>query len=404
MKTSGDLEQRVLVLTPSNPDAEEVREVLSESGISVRICSSMDELCSEIPRGVAACVVAEEALCGGARERLAAALAEPPSWSDLPLIVLASHPAGEDSRLHGMRDIGGTTQWIWLQRPLYAATLAGTVRLAVESRNRQYQVRAELAARQHAEDELKRLNEELERKVAERAAMAEQRALHLRRLAIQLSETEHHERSRLARLLHDDLQQLLSAIKLHLHRLIDTGPAQLKENLRDLAGWVDECLKTSRSLTLELSPPVLQYGTLQEIMDWLGKWFSEKYDLQVTTHADDGLPTVVEPVRLFLYQAVRELLMNVVKHSGNLVARILLGSRDGSLTVKVTDGGKGFDPEVVQATLQRPQGFGLFHIRERLAAFHGHLEIKRTQEGGANFELVVPLRGQDNSSTAKQDS
>jgi signal transduction histidine kinase len=260
----------------------------------------------------------------------------------------------------------------------------------VESRNRQYQFRAELAARQHVEGELRRLDEELEQQVAERTAVAEQRALHLRRLTIQLSETEHRERARLARLLHDDLQQLLSAIKLHLYRLADARPGPLKEKAGTLIEWVEECLNVCRSLSHELSPSVLQYGTLREILEWLGVWFDEKHGLAVTIECEDDLPSLPEHLRLVLFQSVRELLMNVAKHSGNLEARLTLSSRAGRLTVEVADGGTGFAPAVVQDGLRRPRGFGLFQIQERLTALDGRLEIARTPRGGAIFRLVFP--------------
>jgi len=510
------LEKRVLVVAPFGRDAAETSRVLGEAGFEAVECADGNHLCAEIARGAAAAVVAEEALSDEDRQRLSAVLAEQPAWSDLPLLLLTSHVRDDGDGWRVLRGIEGTAHLTLLERPLRVPTLVSAVRAAVESRRRQYQVRDELAARERAQESLRRsredlaraqevgqigswrldvrrnvlswsdenyrifgvpqgtpmtyeafldvvhpddreyvdtqwnaglrgepydiehrlvvdgqvkwvrekaflefddsghvrggfgitqdvterkraeealrdLNANLEAEVAGRTAVAEGRARALRRLARELNEAEHRERTRLAKLLHDDLQQLLLAAKLRLPVLAEGEPAEIAGHVARIDELLGTCLSTSRNLSHELSPPILQCGTLSEVMDWLSEWFEEKHGLDVAVRAEGAVPPAPEHVRVFLFQAVRELLLNVVKHSGTMDARVVLSPHGGNLTVRVEDDGAGCDPEAVALSLERPEGFGLFNIRERLEALGGRLEIDTVPDGGSCFRMTVPV-------------
>jgi len=249
----------------------------------------------------------------------------------------------------------------------------------------------DVTEKRRAEEAVRELNETLEEQVAERTAVAERRARDLRRLAAELSHAEHRERTRLAKLLHDDLQQLLLAARLHISALIDGPRDQVEQHIATIDELVQTCQKTSRNLTQELSPPILQCGTLADVIEWLGGWFGERHGLQVAVEIRNDLLPTPEPLRVFLFQAVRELLVNVIKHSGKTAAKVGLFAQNGQLSVQVEDDGEQFDPRAVETRLQRPEGFGLFNIRERVDAFGGRLEIQATPRGGACFRLVMPV-------------
>jgi signal transduction histidine kinase len=254
----------------------------------------------------------------------------------------------------------------------------------------------DVTERRRTEEALASLNASLETRVAERSAVAEERARDLRRLAAELCDAEDRERRRVARLLHDDVQQLLLAIKLRLNGLLRSGihgghPERLLESLEPVEGWVEDAMEMVRGLSHELSPTVLQSGTMVDALEWLAEWFGERHGLAARVSVDGEVPPLPETLRIFLFRAVRELLTNVVKHTEETKARIRLSATATRVTLEVADGARGFEPASVAAALDHPTGFGLFNIRERLESLEGWLEILRSPEGGACFRLVLPV-------------
>ncbi|MBD3334135.1 MAG: PAS domain-containing protein [Candidatus Eisenbacteria bacterium] len=250
-------------------------------------------------------------------------------------------------------------------------------------------VAQEITERKQVEDDLRELTQNLERRVAERTEEVEQRARDLRRLAGQLSEAEHRERRRLAELLHDHLQQLLVAAKLRLPR----SPEDVREDdLREAEDLLTEAIRASRELTVELSPPILAQGTLLDVMEWLGRRFRERHGLDVELQVCGEPDWVSEDEQVFLFQAVRELLFNVVKHSGTKKARLALSASNGFVRIEVADEGKGFDPSRVRGPRRHTHAFGLFNIRERVEAYEGRLEIQSRPGYGSSFRLELPVR------------
>lgn len=246
------------------------------------------------------------------------------------------------------------------------------------------------ASRQQAEQTLKDLNETLERRVAERTAEAEHRATQLRAMAAELSQTEERERRRLAQMLHDDLQQLLAATKFHagaLQRRLDSDA--LRQQLAEVIDLLDQSIKISRSLTIELSPPILYDAGLPAALNWLARWMQSKHGLLVEVNSDEAANPEAEEVKIFLFQSARELLFNVAKHAQTNQAWVALTRReDGQVELVVRDKGNGFDLSH-QRGLTR-SGFGLFSIHERIELLGGHIEIQSTPGVGTQITLLAP--------------
>ncbi len=251
----------------------------------------------------------------------------------------------------------------------------------------------DISERKQTERQLQELNETLERRVADRTAEVEKRVDQLRAMTTELTLAEHRERQRLAKVLHDHLQQLLVGARFNV--AIAQGQIdepQVRRSLDHVNELLDESMQASRSLTAELFPPVLREGTFAEALRWLVRWMQDKHGLQVHLKADEQAEPPAEDVRLLLFEAVRELLFNVVKHAGVREARLEVARHDQrQVRIRIADAGRGFDPASVHAADRADGGFGLPAIRQRLQLLGGRVEIESKPGEGTRATLFAPL-------------
>ena len=239
-----------------------------------------------------------------------------------------------------------------------------------------------------SERQLRQLNESLEHRIADRTVELEQKTERLRLLTAELISAEQEERKRVARILHDGLQQLLIAAEINLTLVGPDGEPEALEQTRELLAKAKQAV---RSLAYELAPPALYESTFTEALAWLARWFGENHRFQVALEVAAGIPTLTEPAKVFLFHAVRELLLNSVKHSGvNEAAVRCIKIEDGRLQIEVYDKGKGFDSDYLDNMAIIEQGLGLLSIRERLIAMGGSLEITSRPGEGAHFTIHFP--------------
>ncbi len=238
--------------------------------------------------------------------------------------------------------------------------------------------------------------ERLKAEVAQRARAEEtlrEQAQELSSLTAELTLAEQRERERLASVLHDDLQQMLVALGLTIRSIENAGDLAARAAAsREARSLLEEALRCSRSLTQELAPPILKQRALIPALEWLCHWMQQRHSLSVQIASGDISLDVSDALRITLFQAVRELLFNVVKHAGTGTARLTVMRQGDEIEILVEDDGVGFDPAKAQGSGKDGHGFGLPSIRERLRLLGGRFEIASTPGHGSRILLRAPLR------------
>ena len=240
--------------------------------------------------------------------------------------------------------------------------------------------------------ELLATNEHLQEEIEERQRSEEQLHVYqreLRSLAAALVLAEERERRRIAAELHDHIGQSLALAQLRLGPLrAALSSAACIDELDQVRQDIDQMLEEVRSLTFELSPPILYELGLLAAVEWLGEHFQKQHELYVRVEDDGQAKPLEEEVRVFLFRAVRELLVNVVKHAGVAQARVILRLDGKRIGIVVEDDGVGFAPTDFDA----PRKFGLFSIRDRLDLLGGSFRVEAAPGQGTRVELVAPLQ------------
>jgi PAS domain S-box-containing protein len=218
------------------------------------------------------------------------------------------------------------------------------------------------------------------------------RAGQLARLSIELTMVEQRERRRLAEMMHDDLQQFLAGAKLNLDMVTAETPANRQPAFKNANDLILRSLEASRTITAELSPPVLFLQGIPEAFRWLARWMKKTYALDVEIQIDEEDYRVEEVIKVLMFQSVRELLFNVTKHAKTTSARVAMTRRNDRIRIVVSDAGTGFDPQHLwQSDKETDRGFGLFSVRERLVLLKGAFEIESAPDCGTKVTLTTPV-------------
>jgi signal transduction histidine kinase len=218
----------------------------------------------------------------------------------------------------------------------------------------------------------------------------------IRSLASQLSMAEQEERQRISQILHDDLQQRLFAIKTQLAFLINNNdqnnisPAA-KQEIHQVQRWLSDAIGITRSLSIDLSPVILEGEGLAESILWLSSQMKERYGLQVQVDAKDTLNGLDDHMRMLMFQAIRELFFNTVKHSGTSQVTVILEQNNQRAHITVSDEGKGFDVATIMSDSK--SAHGLLVLQDRLSLMGCNMEIISEPGKGTQIVIEAPVTG-----------
>ena len=216
--------------------------------------------------------------------------------------------------------------------------------------------------------------------------------LHQARLQVMASElmmAEERERRRIASVLHDAVVQTLALSKLKVDGLRRTTADGIHDRLTEIYGLIDESISRTRTLTADLSPPVLYELGLPAAVQWLGDRLRAEHDISFELTAPKAWNTVNDETRVVLFQAVRELLINVAKHSRATRCRVRIARDEKSIRIEVEDNGIGTLP--LTSTNYGAGGLGLFNIRQRLQYLGGGLALDARPGEGTTVVLIAPV-------------
>jgi signal transduction histidine kinase len=202
----------------------------------------------------------------------------------------------------------------------------------------------------------------------------------MRLAAVLLEEAE---RRHIAKELHDEVGQSLTALKLRLQ------VAEGTEQVVQARGLVDELLQRVSKLSLDLRPAMLDDLGLLPALVWLIDRYSTQTSVQVQlAHAGIEGRRVSPIVETAAFRIVQEALTNVARHAGVPLVKVRVWREDDRLSVQIVDGGKGFD---AARALAAGQSSGLSGMRERAAALGGKMEIESSSDGGTRVTAELPL-------------
>ncbi len=212
----------------------------------------------------------------------------------------------------------------------------------------------------------------------------------LRRMAFDAALAEDRERRRIAMGLHDGVGQTLALLQNRLASARSAATAPVRKTIDGCVQLIEEAICQTRTLTFDLSPPILYDLGLDPALRWLAEQVEKRYGVHV--HLDGGENDMsLEPeVAAIVFRSVRELLTNVAKHAKVDVAQVTLSQEGKRAAVTVDDEGAGFDMSEWGGV--RPgSGYGLFSIREQVERLGGSMSVRSAPDQGTHIALVVPL-------------
>jgi signal transduction histidine kinase len=213
----------------------------------------------------------------------------------------------------------------------------------------------------------------------------------LRSLASELTLSEELTRKKIAQTLHDEVGQTLALARMKIssaHNLPkDEAMEKIVQEQQDMLALA---IQQTRALMTEISPPGLHDLGLGAAIDWMTERMSSEHGIAIETVKTVDVSDLEQDMRIMLYQMTKELLVNIVKHSGASHVLVTVERDDHNISIKAKDDGKGFGAKGA-GSATGDSGFGLFSIRERLKSYYGSLHIESQKGKGTTVSILLPV-------------
>ena len=275
---------------------------------------------------------------------------------------VTSRRMGDDTTLWGLR--AGTGEEFPIEASISQAT---------EGKRRFFTViLRDITVRKQAEDALKRSEHEL------------------RELSARVLEAREEEKTHIARELHDELGQMLTALKMDLASLREAPPDKRDERMQEMGRLLDQTVTATRRISADLRPLMLDDLGLADAAQWLVEDFAKHSGItcHIEMSGSDALEGLSKSVSTAVYRTIQESLTNIGRHSGAKSAWVAFAAQNGWIDIAVEDDGRGIAPE----DLDKARSLGLKGMRERIAYLGGSLEIVRAARGGTRLRARLPMR------------
>jgi len=215
----------------------------------------------------------------------------------------------------------------------------------------------------------------------------------LRSLALEMSMVEERERRYITIELQDNLGRTLSYCRDKLKNLQGSVSAQaLQTSLNEISALVERTMQYTKTLTYEFSTQILYEKGLEAALQWLGNHFRQQYSLAFHFKDDRKPKPLSDETSILLYQTVRELFMNIVRHARANNVNVSVERDYKNIRIEVKDDGIGFDISKMSAYRSEKEMFGLFSIYERIKYLGGNVQVESGIGQGTCFKLVAPLK------------
>jgi PAS domain S-box-containing protein len=214
----------------------------------------------------------------------------------------------------------------------------------------------------------------------------------LRHLALQLELGQERERRRIAAGLHDEVGQVMAVARAKLGQLVEAGAGgDVPARAAEICAFVDRAIEQIRTLTFDLSSPILRELGLVAAVESLCENLGKESGVRFRLVAEQVPETLGEDLQILLYRVVRELCVNVVRHARAPRAEVRVYLDGDRIRIVVADDGEGFDASQNARSFSPSGGFGLFAIREISRHLGGHFKIESAPGKQTRADLSVPI-------------